>query len=1116
MFAWWGRTVYRFRYAVIGIMVALCLGGGIYGASLGQHVTQSGFYDDTGQSVAASVLADDVYGRDRLSHVVAVLDAPEGKKVNDPAWSKKVKDELDQVVTDHPDQILYWRGYLESPTGDPTTNAALANDGTRTFIVMPLKGDDDDTILKNYKVIQPDLQQVDDGKIKLAGLQPIASELTGTIGDDQKRAEVAAIPLVAVVLFFVFGTVIAACLPAFIGGLTIMGALGIMRVAADFTPVHFFAQPVVTLIGLGIAIDYGLFIVSRFREEIAEGYDTEAAVRRTMMTSGRTVMFSAVIIVASSVPLLLFPQGFLKSITYAIIASVMLAAVLSNTVLIAALAVLGPRVDSLGVSTLIKFAQPDPVASDPANPRTNPFAIASIPLGILLPPVGIFLGHVARKRIKQSGEKGAGLATIGLMLGYTVALAAMTYGVFALRDADVIPGALFYVLLGIVIFLVVVIFGLALARYVPVARTPIVWWLNFLTEKTQKTKTREEVETGFWGTLVNKVMKRPGWFALPIVIVMILLVIPLGQLALGGISEKYLPPDNSVRLSQKAFDDSFPGYRTEKLTLVIKDATPEQIAEVKNKASQITGFTGTWDERPVAPDETNPAITVGPDGQGHPCLSKDLPCVLQNGLEVRNDAAKKIEELRAIAAPKGVTIWVGGTPALEQDSIQSLFDKLPLMVVVLILTTTVLMFLAFGSLVLPIKAALMSALTLGSTMGILTWMFVDGHGSGLMNYTPQPLMAPMIGLIIAVIWGLSTDYEVFLVSRMVEARARGLSTAEAIRIGTATTGRLITGAALILAVVAGAFVFSDLVMMKYLAFGLLLALLLDATIIRMFLVPAIMKMLGDDCWWAPRWMKRIQERLGLGEVELPDERKRPTARETEVDAEALVGAGAPVRALPPPHDPTHPQVGQRSLATGKVPPQRVSPPSAAGTSRIPTPPVVDPPTNRMPKAAPPAPPTPAPAPPAPATADATARLPKAPEPTNATADTTRTPRQDPARSGPPRGAGATRGPSPSRGSGANGSREIESWLGDLRGNGAGTAPPPQGEANRPQRERRQPPPPAPANEPPTTAIPAQRPPEGDATEKIDAREVQEAEENNPKRRGGGMSAQDLLRREGRL
>ena len=546
-----------------------------------------------------------------------------------------------------------------------------------------------------------------------------------------------------------------------IGGLSIMGALGIMRLIADHTPVHFFAQPVVTLIGLGIAIDYGLFIVSRFREELAEGYDTEAAVRRTVMTSGRTVIFSAVIIVASSLPLLLFPQGFLKSITSAIIASVMLAAILSITVLAASLAILGPNVDALGVRTLLRVP---------------------------------FLANWSFSR-------------------------------------------------------------------------KIIDWF---ADKTQKTKTREEVENGFWGKLVNQVMKRPIMFAAPIVVFMIVLIIPLGHLALGGISEKYLPPNNSVRLAQEEFDKTFPGFRTEPLTMVIQSdngqpVTDQQVAEIRSRAMAINGFTdpdnnpdAMWKERPYLDGASkNPSIRV-----------------IQNGLVVRNDASKKIAELRDITPPKGLKLYVGGTPALEQDSIHSLFSKLPLMVLLLITTTTILMFLAFGSLVLPIKAALMSALTLGSTMGVLTWMFVEGHGSGIMNYTPQPLMAPMIGLIIAVIYGLSTDYEVFLVSRMVEARDRGMSTTEAIRIGTATTGRLITAAALVLAVVAGAFVFSDLVMMKYLAFGLLIALLLDATIVRMFLVPAIMKMLGDDCWWAPRWMKRLQNKIGLGEIYLPDERKR--------------------------------------------------------------------------------------------------------------------------------------------------------------------------------------------------------------------------------------------------
>jgi RND superfamily putative drug exporter len=971
-------------------MVALCLGGGVFGISLGNHVTQSGFYDDGSQSVHASVIADQTYGRDTSGHIIAIYQAPDGKTVDDPAFKKKILDNLAQVEKDHPDEILRSIGYFKSP--DVLKNMA-DGDKQHAFMSVQLKGDNDDVILNNYKKVKDDLLKVrDDGvNIKLAGLQPLAAELTGTIGDDQRRAEVAAIPLVAVVLFFVFGGVVAAALPAIIGGLAIAGSLGIMRLIAEFTPVHFFAQPVVTLMGLGIAIDYGLFMVSRFREEIAEGYDTEAAVRRTVMTSGRTIMFSAVILVASSVPLLLFPQGFLKSITYAIIASVMLSAILSISVLAGALAILGPNVDALGVRTLLRV----------------PF----------------------------------------------------------LRNWK-----------------------------------PMNWWLNFLAEKTQKTKTREEVEKGFWGKLVNRVMKRPAAFAVPIVIVMILLIIPLGQLALGGISEKYLPPDNAVRLAQEEFDKIFPGFRTEPITVVIESdngqpVTDQQIAEVRNKALSIPGFidpdndpSKMWQERPYLDGASkNPDVRV-----------------IQNGLVNRNDAAKKISDLRAITPPRGLTVSVGGTPALEQDSIHSLFAKLPLMVVVLIITTTILMFLAFGSVVLPIKAAVMSALTLGSTMGILTWMFVEGHGAGLLNYTPQPLMAPMIGLIIAVIWGLSTDYEVFLVSRMVEARERGMSTAEAIRIGTATTGRLITGAALILAVVAGAFVFSDLVMMKYLAFGLLIALLLDATIVRMFLVPAIMKLLGDDCWWAPRWMKRIQERLGLGETELPDERKRPAVRAPD---EALVGAGGPAPRPRPPHDPTHPASSRPGATTRIATPPRANGPSATGTTRIPTarparPPADEPQTTRLSIA------------------------------------------KDVVRNAVSNAAGAAQrayrgthptpppAPPPPRED-----REIESWLGELRGTGGGggVGPPgggggmgppgggggmgPPADVTRaiPTQRRKQPP----AQEPPTTAIPTQgTPPDGrgrprqqdpEATEKINTRDDEER-----KRRGGGVSAQDLLRREGRL
>ncbi|KUI00734.1 MMPL family transporter [Mycobacterium sp. IS-3022] len=1121
MFAWWGRTVYRYRYIVIGVMVALCLSGGIYGISLGSHVTQSGFYDEGSQSVHASVVADEAYGRDRTSHIVAILTPPDGKKVNDPAWMKQTVDELNKLVEDNSDRIVSWVGWLRAPDAESQTVQQMKTaDLSRTFVSIPLKGESDDEILKNYQAVEDQLREVNDGNIQLAGLNPLASELTGTIGEDQRRAEVAAIPLVAVVLFFVFGGVVAASLPAIIGGLTIAGALGIMRLVAEFMPVHFFAQPVVTLMGLGIAVDYGLFMVSRFREEIAEGYDTEAAVRRTVMTSGRTIMFSAVILVASSVPLLLFPQGFLKSITYAIIASVMLAAVLSVTVLAAALAILGRNVDALGVRTLVRFAQPDTIGSYSHSGRRNPLAVAAVVLGVLVPFAAIPVGHLARAQIRRTHDDGASLALIGLLLGYIGSFAWLTYGLFALKDT--IGSAIFWLLMGILVFVAGTITVLALARFSPAVRKPTIAWLDWLAEKTQKTKTRAEVEKGFWGKLVNRVMKRPIAFAAPIVIAMILLIIPLGQLSLGGISEKYLPPDNPVRLAQEAFDKTFPGFRTEPLTIVIENndgdpVTDRQVAEIRNKAMAIPGFIEP-DDDPTKMWQARPHQESG---------SKDPSVrVIQNGLENRNDAAEKIEELRSITPPRGLSISVGGTPALEQDSIHSLFDKLPLMVTVLIVTTTILMFLAFGSVVLPIKAAVMSALTLGSTMGVLTWMFVDGHGSGLMNYTPQPLMAPMIGLIIAVIWGLSTDYEVFLVSRMVEARERGMSTAEAIRIGTATTGRLITGAALVLAVVAGAFVFSDLVMMKYLAFGLLIALLLDATIVRMFLVPAVMKLLGDDCWWAPRWMKRIQERLGLGETELPDERKRPAVRDSAENPEVLVGAGAPVPRRPydrprPPHDPTHPAVegSSRPGATRVAAPPRANAPSVAGTTRIPS------------AATPAAPPSDEPQ---------TTRLSMAKNAvrnavTNAAA-ATRQAARPPAPPAPP--------PRPPREE-----REIESWLGELRGTGTPPAPPapqrpsaeptramPAGSPPEGRRGRRPEARPSPDNEP-TTAIPTPgtrpqgTPPEGradpDATTAIPtpgkqsddaeaATEKLNTREDEERQRRGGVSAQDLLRREGRL
>ncbi|WP_405134274.1 MMPL family transporter [Nocardia sp. NBC_01388] len=722
MFTRWGDLVYRLRYSVLGIVVAALLSLGAFGFGLEDHLSSSGWDDPTSSSSQAAVLRDSVYGRDHSADVLVLYTAPDGKTIDDPAFSQEVVSSLNGLTTKYPEIDKVNGAYWKTDTGQWIPSQAGTADKKHAFAAIAIKGDNDTDMLRNYRKVK-DAFAIPGVKVEVAGLQPVAGTLNDTMQADQKRMELIAIPAVAILLFFIFGGVVAAALPLIVGGLTVLGANGIIMALTKVTDVNSFVSGVVSMIGLGLAIDYGLFIVSRFREELAEGYDTKAAVRRTVMTAGRTVMFSATMIVASLGGMLLFPQGFLKSIAYATIATVALAALSSITILPALLAILGPRVDAFGLK-----------------------------------------------------------------------------------------------------------------------------WFN-------KTKSNEEIEAGFWGKLTAWVMKHPLKVAIPICVGLLLLIIPVKNLAFGGISETYLPPDNPTRLAQQHFDEYFPLRKSAPVQLIIVTSNPKDIGNILTQANKAPGLVkkSTF-SIPATPPNGSDVWTT--DAQ----------------LESVNDAGPTIDYLRSMDVPDDAQVLVGGQPAIQQDSISALLDRMPLMIGLVVLITTILMFLTFGSLVLPIKAALMSALGLGSTLGILTWIFVDGHGAGLLNFTPQPIMSPVLVLIIAVIYGLSTDYEVFLLSRMVEARTMGASTTEAVRAGTAQTGRIITAAALILLTVTGAFAFSDVVMMQYIAYGMIAALFIDATLLRMLLVPAIMKLLGDDCWWAPAWMKRIQQKIGLGEPILDDER----------------------------------------------------------------------------------------------------------------------------------------------------------------------------------------------------------------------------------------------------
>ncbi|WP_067708064.1 MMPL family transporter [Nocardia yamanashiensis] len=724
MFAWWGGVVYRLRFGVLGVVVAGLLALGAYSVGVADRLTAGGLEDPRAESSQAARLADQAFGRNHDVDVAVLYTAPEGKTVDDPEFSRKVIDNLNRLPREYPEQIAginaaYWR----TDTGKISGAKAATKDRKQAIALIAIRGDTDTDMVRNYRKVK-DVFFIPGVDVQVSGLQPIAGTLNDTMADDLHRMELIALPAVAVLLFFIFGGVVAAALPLAIGGLTMLGALGIVRVLTDFIEVNSFVSSVVTMIGLGLAIDYGLFIVSRFREELAAGYDTRAAVRRTVMTAGRTVVFSATMIIASLGGMLLFPQGFLKSMAYGAITTVSLAALTAVTILPAALGILGKRVDALGL------------------------------------------------------------------------------------------------------------------------------------ERFRRTKTAEEIENGFWGRSTAWVMRHPLKIGVSLSIILLLLILPVKNLVFGGFSEKYLPPDNSVRLAKEQIDTLFPGNRSDPIELIFVSA-------------DSTAVGAAWKQADAAPGLDTPFEV--------PSRSIKNPDVYRTKATVAdvNEAGDTIDFLRAMELPEGTTMLVGGLPAVQKDSIDALLVRIPLMVVLVLALTTLLMFLTFGSLVLPIKAALMSALGLGSTLGILTWIFLDGHGATLLNFTPQPIQANVLVLIIAIIYGLSTDYEVFLISRMVEARAAGATTTEAIRTGTAHTGRIITAAALILLVVTGAFAFSDLVMMQYIAYGMIAALFIDATVLRMLLVPATMKLLGDDCWWAPKWLKRIQQKIGLAEPALTPDHPTP-------------------------------------------------------------------------------------------------------------------------------------------------------------------------------------------------------------------------------------------------
>jgi RND superfamily putative drug exporter len=709
---------------VLATALLLAVIAAIASTTLTDRLQQGGYEVPGSESVRTDQTVERALGR-QAADVVAVYTVPAGTNLDDPAVVAKVRQRLDALPAA---RVASAAGWWQNP-------ALLAADGRTGAVALRLKGAGTGDRIDAWRAIEADLRGPDGHTYGVRGLTarftgqaPLGSSTIQQAGDDLTRAEAVSFPILLVLLVFVFGGLVAAGLPLVVGGLAIVGALGLLRLFSEFTDISVFAMNVVTLLGLGLAIDYGLFIVSRFREELAArpGDDSvRRALERTLSTAGRTVLVSGLTVVAALSGLLVFPQTILRSIGLGGMAAVAVSALAAVTVLPALLAVLGHRIDAL--------------------------------------------------------------------------------------------------------------------------RVPRLW--------PRRTAPGPDGRPSTWRRIGFAVMRRPAIVVLVAGAALLLLATPFRHAEFGLVDSSVLPKGNEVRTATETLHRALPAAAGDATQVVVvgRDGTPPTVAGVRAATELVRDVAGVARVRQTAA------------GKGVVVLEAQL-----DGGAKSEAARDAVRDLRALTPPLGTgDILVGGVTAQLVDTVDAVGGELPWLLLILAAAVLVLMFLAFGSLVIPLKAIVMSTLSLGASFGAVVWIFQEGHLSGLFGTTPGPVDATIPVLMLAILFGLSTDYEVFLLSRIAEAHRAGRPLREAVAYGLERTGGIITSAALLLMVVIGAFSLSGLTFMKLIGVGMLLAIAVDATVVRATLVPATMALLGRVNWWAPAWMQRIQRKVGLEEIEPP-------------------------------------------------------------------------------------------------------------------------------------------------------------------------------------------------------------------------------------------------------
>ena len=768
LFSRWGAFVYRFRRPVAVVAILLGAVSFAFAPRAADELSSGGWLDaDAQSSLVADRLANE-FGAGR-SAIIALFRGGNGDAAS-PAFQAAIAESLREVAAD--DRVTGIVGFAE--TGDPRF---VSSKGDAAYVVIQLNLSNEDSVA----AVEPLREKIHPAAgltYWLTGFGPVTLDSATQSEHDLQKAEVVSLPIAAVILVLVFASIVAAGMPLLVAGLAIPAALSIIWLVAQQMEMSVFVLNIATMLGLALAIDYSLFIVSRFREELGRGRAVGDAVERAIATSGKAVAFSGLAVAIGLSGLLVFEAPALRSIGLAGSIVVFCSVFFALTFLPAVLGMLGPRVNALSFGGLVRRLRPGAAArTSPRASRWEGIAhwVMRRPVLVLIPTLVLLLAAGTPFLRLEQGVPGAEIYPAGLES----------------RDA-------YY----------------ALQTEFPRGETsPIVVLADVQGSPTDPANVRALIGLADQLAVIEGVDRVEGPFTM-------------------------IDPATGAPLTADAIAALYATPR---------DQLPPEVASGLDRlaAAYIRGSTVRMDA--ISPIDAS-----------------------------RPEATDMIPLVRGIDAGEGIRVEVGGTAALAHDFLVSQAERAPLAVGIPLVASALILFLLFGSLILPIKAVLMTLLSISASFGALVWIFQEGNLADVLRF--DPLGYTVAGnpiIMFCVLFGLSMDYEVLLLSRIQEAWRRTGDNRAAVAEGLAKTAGIITGAALIMIAVFAAFALAEVITIKSIGVGMAIAVFIDATIIRVFLVPATMRLLGRWNWWAPGFLGRLVDRLGFSHAEDDEPGQQP-------------------------------------------------------------------------------------------------------------------------------------------------------------------------------------------------------------------------------------------------